>query len=499
MPLPRSEYQHRSRPVHRASPAADSDSAQLPSSGLKDQATQTEIKEGRKGKNIVLVFDGTTNTFSGETTNVVALAKLLSIDPDKQAVYYQTGIGTAAPSVAHHPILRSVLGQPVVHGMRKLSHATGQLYDAAVAVSLDDHIMKGYEFLMNHYQPGDKIFLFGFSRDAYTARALAGMLEVVELLPPGNADLVPLAYTKYKALTESIVTYALSGREITYEKIRAERKHTAFVLPLSRKFEISFMGVCDTVSSVGALVERTLPFVARLDFIRHFCHALALDENRVDYLPELVHDVGGEREAEWHASLADTSLRWMLKKALQHGLLFDRYRWLLKAFWHHEDAPFEHLSNPELQDFLDNVIKPKSRDDWLVAVIIWCASLPSVLHRASNSPRNDAMALKSCKPRELLMALFWHARRLFSAKLEFDSPLSPHLSLPGTRQLVSPLADDDNNDSSPCMPLFHSSVKQRMHAENLEGEPNGLYCPAATINGQKITLENVDDLVEWVD
>ncbi|GAA5852250.1 hypothetical protein JCM8547_006714 [Rhodosporidiobolus lusitaniae] len=86
-----SEHQHRSRPVKRASSHRRVRLGASPSLGPKDPVRQTEVKEDRKGKNIVLFFDGTTNTFSSDkTTNVYQLANLLSIDPDKQAVFYRS-------------------------------------------------------------------------------------------------------------------------------------------------------------------------------------------------------------------------------------------------------------------------------------------------------------------------------------------------------------------------------------------------------------------------
>lgn len=62
---------------------------------------------------------------------------------------------------------------------------------------LNAHVMGGYSFLMDNYRNGDKISIFGFSRGAYTARALAGMLTKVGLLPKDNVEQVPFAWTMY--------------------------------------------------------------------------------------------------------------------------------------------------------------------------------------------------------------------------------------------------------------------------------------------------------------
>ncbi|KAG8969921.1 hypothetical protein FRC05_000772 [Tulasnella sp. 425] len=103
-------------------------------------------------------------------------------DPEHQLVYYQTGIGTYAPTG-----LLSMIGARVA-----------EVLDEAFAWYLEDHILGGYKFLMNTYQAGDKICLFGFSRGAYTARALAAMLYRVGLLPIRNFEQIPFAYKIFK-------------------------------------------------------------------------------------------------------------------------------------------------------------------------------------------------------------------------------------------------------------------------------------------------------------
>lgn len=62
---------------------------------------------------------------------------------------------------------------------------------------LNAHVMGGYRFLMDNYRNGDKISIFGFSRGAYTARALAGMLATVGLLPKDNIAQVPFVWKMY--------------------------------------------------------------------------------------------------------------------------------------------------------------------------------------------------------------------------------------------------------------------------------------------------------------
>ncbi|KAF8506456.1 hypothetical protein JB92DRAFT_2961559 [Gautieria morchelliformis] len=165
--------------------------------------------------------------------------------------YYQAGIGTyTTPEIA----------TPM---MAKLS----KTLDMMVAWNLDAHVMDGYVFLMQNYSAGDKICIFGFSRGAYTARALAGMVHKVGLLPACNHQQVPFAYKMYSRTDET-----------------GWKQSTAFKKAFSMDVDIEFLGVWDTVSSVG-LIPRRLPFTTSNTAIKTFRHALALDEHRAKFRP----------------------------------------------------------------------------------------------------------------------------------------------------------------------------------------------------------------------
>lgn len=114
-------------------------------------------------KNIVVCCDGTGNDFSGRPTNVVKLFRALDdSDPTAQVAFYDPGVGTPDEPGAQHFVAR---------GYRKL---TGLAFGRGVFKK----VMDGYRFLMNNnYAEGDRIFLFGFSRGAYTVRIIAGMLR----------------------------------------------------------------------------------------------------------------------------------------------------------------------------------------------------------------------------------------------------------------------------------------------------------------------------------
>ncbi|KAG8966397.1 hypothetical protein FRC03_012032 [Tulasnella sp. 419] len=140
----------------------------------------------------------------------------------------------------------------------------------ATAYFLENHIMGGYNFLMDNYREKDRICLFGFSRGAYTARCLAGMIQKVGLLPKANREQIPFAYSCYRDCTPK-------GRS----------RSKAFKDTFSVSVNIDFIGVWDTVSSVGVLRPRHLPTPSSGEAIKYFRHALSLDERRARFKASL--------------------------------------------------------------------------------------------------------------------------------------------------------------------------------------------------------------------
>ncbi|PBK90885.1 hypothetical protein ARMGADRAFT_1014186 [Armillaria gallica] len=216
--------------------------------------TQNVIPPKHKSRTLVLCLDGTGDQFDADNSNIVQLFSLLKKDdPSQQMVYYQSGVGTREPP--HIPgLLRSKIYKTV---------------DLLIACSLDAHVMDGYQFLMRNYRAGDRICIFGFSRGAYTARSLAGMIHKVGLLPPDNRQQVPFAYKMYTRTDE--IGWCQS---------------TDFKKAFCIDVPIEFVGVWDTVDSVG-LVPKRLPFTASNTIIRTFRHALSLDENRAKFKANL--------------------------------------------------------------------------------------------------------------------------------------------------------------------------------------------------------------------
>lgn len=253
-------------------------------------------------KKLVLCLDGTNNKFKKDNTNVVKLLALLDKRATDQLVYYQPGIGTMTP--------------PGVYGHIRQWFLTR--IDLAFATLLKYHVEDAYRFLMRYYEEGDEIFLFGFSRGAYTARVLAGMLCKVGLLAKGNEEMVSFAWEMYAGENNSD---------------QAKKFRNTF----SRKVPITFLGVWDTVSSVRwasfkYVLGKQMSFPHTMDnpMVRKVRHAIALDERRAYFRQNLwtdkpeegqdvlqvwfpgVHcDVGGGYE-EKESGLSKIALKWMV-------------------------------------------------------------------------------------------------------------------------------------------------------------------------------------------
>ncbi|KAI9465065.1 hypothetical protein BJY52DRAFT_762429 [Lactarius psammicola] len=211
----------------------------------------------RKPRTLVLCFDGTSNEFSKRNTNVVKLYSILKKDsPKSQLCYYQARIGTYFQPGVVSPLFRFA----------------ARTLDEMFAWYLSEHIMDGYKFLMQNYHEGDSVCIFGFSRGAYTARALAGMLHKVGLLSKDNHEQVSFAYKLYKSSSH-----------------KNNKLAVRFKKAFSREVPIEFLGVWDTVASVGIVSGRTLPFVGTNSTIKWFRQALSLDERRAKFRPNLYH------------------------------------------------------------------------------------------------------------------------------------------------------------------------------------------------------------------
>ncbi|KAJ6541648.1 hypothetical protein B0H19DRAFT_959195 [Mycena capillaripes] len=207
-------------------------------------------------RTLVLCFDGTGDQFDDDNSNVINFFTMLKKDDkSQQLVYYQAGIGTySIPEIAHPKLAKLHKAIDAMLGLHLNAHVMGMGGRSILTVETDQH--------------GDKICFFGFSRGAYTARALAGMLHKVGLLPKCNHQQVPFAYNMYSREDEIGWRQAKHGIQKAF----------------SIDVDIELVGVWDTVDSVG-FVPRRLPFTRSNTNVRYFRHALALDEHRARFQP----------------------------------------------------------------------------------------------------------------------------------------------------------------------------------------------------------------------
>lgn len=265
-------------------------------------------------RNIVICCDGTTNEVANDSTNVLRIYRTLERN-SQQLAYYDAGVGTVADPAA------------ITEGGKLLS----KRLDSAIGHSVRENAVKAYRFLATHYLPGDKVFLFGFSRGAYTAKAIAGMIHFLGLVRPELEGLAPLGWAIYSDEDRSL--------EVTRRFAGGARFKRCFSVEAETR--IHFVGLWDTVSSFGWFWNyRTLPHTANNPSIDHIRHALAIDERRVAFRANLFRpqstgqhrsikqvwfagahcDVGGGNPEEGD-SLAKITLQWMLRESEREGLL----------------------------------------------------------------------------------------------------------------------------------------------------------------------------------
>lgn len=270
-------------------------------------------------KNIIICLDGTDNEYGNANSNVVKLYQVIKKITDNQIAYYDPGVGTNKTTS---------MGTGILAKLRTW-------IDFATGYSIYQNVFEAYSYLMENYEEGDKVYLFGFSRGAYTARVLSGFIRSVGLLEKGCQNLIPYAFDIYgkkkKIRGKKTIDFALTAK---------------FKSTYSRSCDIHFMGVWDTVSSVGYFGNwKSYPYTANNKIIKTIRHALAIDERRAFFtqnklgnkpvknqsIKEVwfagVHsDVGGSYP-ELESGLSKIALQWMLQEAYHEGLLIDKQKY----------------------------------------------------------------------------------------------------------------------------------------------------------------------------
>ena len=281
------------------------------------------------GRNLIVCCDGTDNEFGPINTNVVRLAQVLDRDPSKQHLYYDPGVGT--------------MPEPGAIGF--VHKWASRIAGLAFGAGLEWKVQESYSYLMDHWQRGDRVFIFGFSRGAYTARVLAAMLHAIGLLPEGSTNMVPYALKLFKGARDE----RAAGDGHDYDDLCNQFRWT-FARPTKphdqdRRFPVHFVGVWDTVSSVGWVWDpEKFRYTARNPGISTIRHAVSIDERRWFFRQNLfkqadpaqdlreiwfpgVHcDVGGGYPPTLDGQPAELwriPFSWMLEEATAAGLLIN--------------------------------------------------------------------------------------------------------------------------------------------------------------------------------
>jgi len=305
-------------------------------------------------KNIAVFCDGTWNhSDATDPTNVVRLAQAVSLGPGEgpaQVAIYVPGVGT---------------GRGITMTGRGLDRVLGGAFGLGLNLTLED----AYRALVFAHEPGDRLYLFGFSRGAYMARSLAGLLRASGLPPRRNLHRIPEAVRRYRSvLARTHPSHESSHRfrlevspEVTTGRAevdwRAQHGHPAGV-PL----DVAYLGVWDTVGALGVPAQYRLlagllngPHqfhdTALSSLVRAARHAVAIDERRRTFEPALwsaesLADLNARASAgtrpyrqEWFPGthggvggggditvLSDRALLWVARGAEEAGLRFDADR-----------------------------------------------------------------------------------------------------------------------------------------------------------------------------
>ena len=281
-------------------------------------ATDSETKP----RNLIFLCDGTlTQLTPGLESNLGQMMRLLN------------HLGDSSEQLLHYD--RGIQGK----GWRRwVNAASGQ--------GINISIRNGYGFLARNYRPGDRIYLFGYSRGAYAVRSLAGMI--------GSIGLLRKDYSTERHVNLAFRFYQVGSQSTARQHFSMHRCDTGV--------PIEMLGVWDTVKSLGLpypLLNRLAPMATEFHdhelgvHIRHGYHALAIDEDRTSFEPILweqspdwqgrleqtwfpgAHsDVGGQTSKAKYRPLANISLNWMLRRADAHGVLLPE-SW---QSWFPEDA-----------------------------------------------------------------------------------------------------------------------------------------------------------------
>lgn len=264
-------------------------------------------------RNLVLCCDGTANKFGDENTSVVRLVEVLKAGDPDQLVFYDPGVGTLPGDMLRDKIRTWI--------------------DLAFATGLAQNVTEAYSWLMNEWREGDRIYLFGFSRGAYTARVVAALLHHIGLLPVHSEHLIPYALRLLRSLRNDSASGPIGDQfRRTFSRVTSDPE---------RRVKTHFVGVWDTVSSVGWVWDPVkYRFTANNPSVSIIRHAIAIDERRAFFRQNRMNKADAvppqDRQQLWFAGVhsdigggyPDTKLwrctfDWMIAEARTAGILVD--------------------------------------------------------------------------------------------------------------------------------------------------------------------------------
>ena len=269
-------------------------------------------------RQLVVCLDGTGNRFSHTPTNMIRILRSLDPDLDKVLPYYDQGVGTFG------------IKETLFEWQKVPSRVCGLAFGWGMLRAVES----AYRFLAENCREGDEVYFFGFSRGAYTVRALAALIYACGLLQAHQLNLFEYAWAM------------LIARDRKTKKPDFALQHH-FKSTFGRPLSIKFLGLFDTVKSVGWVFDPTvIPYTAKNPIVKKVRHAQSIDERRCffrqnswsDDATQLtdvkqvwfagVHsDIGGGYEPET-SQLAGVAFCWMLGEAIAEGLKIDRKRCL---------------------------------------------------------------------------------------------------------------------------------------------------------------------------
>ena len=261
-------------------------------------------------KRIVICFDGTAENASGSQKSNIGLIESLLTNPDvatgdEEYFLYLPGVGTWG-----------------MYEGGRITRAIKVLLGLMFGYGLKLNIRKAYAYLSQQYQPGDEIYLFGFSRGAYTARALIGMIHKCGVLRKDEQNRQKQAFKIFR-------------------RNRNDKEAESFKQQFCTTAPIKYAGLFDTVSSCGWVWSpTTFAYTEGLPNTQHIRHAMSIDERRAFYRANRIRrkdmydvqqvwfagvhgDIGGHYKARNNNPLTRVALAWILSEAERNGMDID--------------------------------------------------------------------------------------------------------------------------------------------------------------------------------